>query len=404
MGFLSKRVGGNITPHYGNLFRSMGIDTDNIESSSELSEHVYFTCLKHLAETMSKMPWEKRITTESKGKEKLYDANLDKLLNLRPNPLYTASTFWATIELNRLHYGNGYAYTEYKDGQAKSLWVLPSNEVTVWRDTEGFIDGKLWYIWTNPLNGKSYKMSQDEVLHVKTSITFDGIVGLSVREILITQLQTSMYAEGFLKKLYQNNMFGGKVMLSHQGDLRGEAKARVIKELTSFSTQEAGKFIPVPLGITPTLLDIKLSDAQFFENNKYNALAIAAAFGIKPNIINNYEKSSYSNSETQQLDFYVNTLQPLFRSYSQEVSYKMLPEFAIDRGERLDINAKILFKMDSKTQAEVYSKYLNNYAMTPNEVREEIDMPNHKLGDMLIGNGNYKPIEQVGNEEGKKYE
>ena len=35
-------------------------------------------------------------------------------------------------------------------------------------------------------------------------------------------------------------------------------------------------------------LDIKLSDSQFFELKKYTALQIAAAFGVKPNQINDY--------------------------------------------------------------------------------------------------------------------
>lgn len=70
---------------------------------------------------------------------------------------------------------------------------------------------------------------------------------------------------------------------------------------------------------------MKLSDAEFFENSKLSALQLAAAFGIKPNIINDYSKSSYSNSETQQLDFYVNTLQPVLQHTEQEITYKLLP-------------------------------------------------------------------------------
>nr|WP_255492131.1 phage portal protein [Cetobacterium sp. 2A] len=141
---------------------------------------------------------------------------------------------------------------------------------------------------------------------------------------------------------------------------------------------------------------MKLADAQFFENNKVSALQLAAAFGIKPNIINDYTKSSYSNSETQQVDFYVNTLQPLFKAYEQEITYKLLSERDIDKGYRLEINEKILFKMDNKTQAEVYSKYLTNFAMTPNEVREDLNLPYIEGGDTLLGNGSTINLENIG--------
>ena len=154
----------------------------------------------------------------------------------------------------------------------------------------------------------------------------------------------------------------------------------------------------MPLGMQAQLLDMKLADAQFFENNKISALQLAAAFGIKPNIINDYTKSSYSNSETQQVDFYVNTLQPLFKGYEQEITHKILTEKEIEEGYRLEINEKILFKMDNKTQAEVYSKYLTNFAMTPNEVREDLNLPYVEGGDTLIGNGASINLENIGSQ------
>lgn len=72
-----------------------------------------------------------------------------------------------------------------------------------------------------------------------------------------------------------------------------------------------------------TPLDIKLTDSQFFELKKYTALQIAAAFGVKPNQINDYSKSSYANSELQQLSFYVDTELFVIKQYEEEINYKM---------------------------------------------------------------------------------
>ena len=55
-------------------------------------------------------------------------------------------------------------------------------------------------------------------------------------------------------------------------------------------------------------LNLKLTDAQFLELKKYTALQIAGAFGIKPNQLNDYEKSSYANSEAQQQAFLTDTM------------------------------------------------------------------------------------------------
>ncbi|MGB6128830.1 MAG: phage portal protein [Psychrilyobacter sp.] len=387
-------------PNVRTVLKTLGINPDSIDNSSDMSETIYYICLKHMAETMSKMPWEKRIRTKKKGKERDFDSSLDFILNVRPNPYYSASTFWAAIELNKLHYGNSYAYIETdRNGAVKHLWVLPSDQVEVWMDDKGIIgqQNAMWYIWTDPKTCKRYTFLMGEILHFKTMISFNALVGIPVKEYLKTQINTGKNSIGFLNKLYKNNMFGSKVIVHYTGELSKKAEASVATSLENFSkSQGSGKFIPMPMGMQAQLLDMKLADAQFFENNKVSALQLAAAFGIKPNVINNYDKSSYSNSESQQLDFYVNSLQPLFNNYHQELSYKLLGPEELKKGCRLEINEKILFKMDNTTQAEVYNKYLSMFAMTPNEVREELNLPYKDGGDILIGNGNAIGLEDVG--------
>lgn len=384
-------------------FGNMGLSTSDIENSSDYAEIIYFTCLKHLSETMGKMPWEKRQSTQKKGSEKIYDSKLDLLLNVRPNPYITASQFWATTELNKIHYGNAYIYieTDKKTGYPKALWQLPAREMEVWIDNAGILDSNnaIWYIWTDIRTSKRYSFAKEEILHFKSQFTFDGLVGIPIKNILKTQINTNKHAEGFLNKFYKSGMFGSKLAVYYTGTMNKSNELELVKNLESFTSKTTnGKFIPIPLGWQAQMLDMKLVDAQFFENNKISALQLASAFGIKPNVINDYSKSSYSNSETQQLDFYVNTLQPLFKSYEQEMTSKLLRRDEQLNGIRLCINEKVLFKMDSKTQSEVLTSYLTNFAMTVNEVREELDLPYIEGGDKLLGNGNAITLDKAGDQ------
>ena len=402
---IDKKKDGYSLKDIGDFLGLRGIDVENIEQSSDLSETIYFICLKHLSETMAKMPWEKRVLTEKKGKERVLDSKIDNLLNIRPNPYMTATTFWGTVELNKLHYGNSYIYIEAdKNGFPRYLWLLPSDQMEIWIDNRGILGSlnAIWYVWTDQRNGKKYTFEMDEIIHLKTHISFDGLSGAPIKDILKTQISSGKNSIGFLNKLYRNNMFGSKVLVQYTGELNKAAEEKLAKKIESFAkAQGSGKFIPMPFGMQAQLLDMKLADAQFFENNRTSALQLAAAFGIKPNVINDYTKSSYSNSETQQVDFYVNTLQPLFKAYEQELTYKLLTPRELGEGYRLEINEKMLFKMDNKTQAEVYSKYLTNFAMTPNEVREDLNLPNIKGGDTLLGNGSTINLENIGNQYNK---
>ncbi|MGL5650006.1 MAG: phage portal protein [Clostridium sp.] len=397
---IDRKKDGYSLKEIGEFLGLTGIDVENIEQSSDLSETIYFICLKHLSETMAKMPWEKRVLTEKKGKERVLDSKIDNLLNIRPNPYMTATTFWGTVELNKLHYGNSYIYIEAdKNGFPRYLWLLPSDQMEIWIDNRGILGSlnAVWYVWTDQRNGKKYTFEMDEIIHLKTHISFDGLSGAPIKDILKTQISSGKNSIGFLNKLYKNNMFGSKVLVQYTGELNKAAEEKLAKKIESFAkAQGSGKFIPMPFGMQAQLLDMKLADAQFFENNRTSALQLAAAFGIKPNVINDYTKSSYSNSETQQVDFYVNTLQPLFKAYEQELTYKLLTPRELGEGYRLEINEKMLFKMDNKTQAEVYSKYLTNFAMTPNEVREDLNLPYIEGGNTLLGNGSTINLENIG--------
>lgn len=366
----------------------------------DISETIYFICLKHLSESLGKMQWEKREITVKKGKEKKFDNELDILLNIRPNPYMSAITFWQTVELNRNHYGNSYVYIE-RDNKAKIkyLWQLPSDEVEIWIDNKGIfgMNNGVWYVWNDRRSGKRYSFFKDEILHFKSHMSWDGLSGIPVREILRTQLHTQKSALNFLKRIYSSATLGTKVVVHYTGELNDDKAKNLVDKISRFAkSKEAGTFIPLPLGFQAQLLDMKLADAQFFENNKSTALQVAAAFGIKPNVINDYTKSSYSNSETQQLDFYVNTLQPLFLVYEQELSYKLLNPKELEKGFRLVINENTLFKMDNQTKATVYSNYIQNFIMTPNEVREALNLPYMEGGDKLVGNGNAITLEMAG--------
>ena len=78
-----------------------------------VSEATYFTCLKMLSETLGKMPLKFYQETE-KGIQRAKSNKAHKLLKTRPNALMTPSTFWATVEQNRNHYGNAYVWIRRK--------------------------------------------------------------------------------------------------------------------------------------------------------------------------------------------------------------------------------------------------------------------------------------------------
>ena len=373
----------------------LGIDRDNVEAISEVT---YFTCLKVLSETLGKLSLKMYQDTD-KGIIKAKANDIYNLLKLRPNPYMTSSVFWTTVEKNRNHFGNAYVWCRWIGNKLCDLWIMQSDCVQVYIDNEGYfgLKNKIWYVYTDPQTGKQYTINSDNVLHFKSSHTSDGIIGKSVRDTLQDSIEGATKSQRFMNKLYKQGMTA-RAVLQYTGDLDKDAKRRLLKGIEEFATGEnnAGKIIPIPLGMQIQPLDIKLADAQFFELKKYNALQIAGAFGIKPNHLNDYSKSSYSNSEMQQLSFYVDTLQFILKQYEEEITYKLLSSQQINQGYFFKFNEGSILRADMKTQAECLTKYVNNGIYTPNEAREMLNLPSQDGGDLLIVNGNYMPITMAG--------
>lgn len=371
-----------------------------------MNEVTYFTCLKMMSETMAKMPW-KLFQRTDKGIVEPEMNDAARLMRVRPNPFMTPTTFWNTVEMNRCHFGNAYVYVRRKfkrqkyGGQLKivDMWIMPSNCVQVVVDDAGFFAGagKIWYVYNDAYTGQQYIFGTDDVLHFKTSHSLDGITGLPVQYILKSTVEGATAAQDFMTNLYENGLTA-KATLEYTGELNEEAKQKLIQAFEQYGagTKNTGRILPVPLGMKLTPLDIKLSDAQFIELRKYSALQIAGAFGIKPNQINDYEKSSYSNSEMQQLSFYVDTMLFVMKQYEEEVDFKLLSDDERDDGLYFKLNEKVLLRTDSKTQMEIFAQGVNNGVYKPNEARRKLDMTDEPGGNVLIVNGNYIPLKEVG--------
>ena len=366
-----------------------------------LSEATYFACLKVLSESVGKLPLKLLRHNEDGGVTTARGHPLYFVLHDRPNPYMTSTTFWSTMEQNRNHHGDAYAWIKGA-GKKTTLWILPSDEVEIWYD-----DGKIlsdipdiYYLYSH--GGKLYKFSSEEIIHLKTSSSFDGIKGIPVRQQLKTIISGNIKSQKMLNQMYKSG-FTAKAVVQYTADLTEENLKKFKSKIEDFAgsdldDEEVKNIIPIPVGTTLTPLNVKLADSQFIDIKKYSALQIASAFGIKPNQIGDYSKSSYANSEAQQLSFYVDTMLYILKQYEEELNYKLLSREEIDAGYYFKFNVAVILRADLKTQIETLSQAVSNFIYTPNEARALLDKPAKPGGDKLLGNGASIPVELAGSQ------
>ena len=378
------------------LLDFLGIDSNKEKA---ISEATYFACLKVLSESVGKLPLKLLRHRDNNGISTERGHPLYSILHDRPNPYMTATSFWSTVEQNRNHYGNAYCYIKGA-GSKLSLWILPSEEVEIWYDDKQILSSiaDIHYIYSH--GGKVYDFKSEEILHFKTSNTFDGIKGISVREQLKMTIEGNLKAQKMLNSMYKSG-FTAKAVVQYTSDLSDDNLKKFKNKIERFAgidldDKDTNMIIPLPVGTTLTPLNIKLTDNQFIEVKKYSSIQIASAFGIKPNQIGDYEKSSYASAEAQQLSFYVETLLYIIKQYEEELNYKLLSKEELLNGYYFKFNVAVILRADSEKQVQTLTQGISNFLYTPNEARALLDMEAKPGGDKLIGNGATISVDLVG--------
>lgn len=371
-------------------------------SGEALSEATYFACIKVLSESIGKLPLRLMQSTPNSGVTPLRSHRYYRMLNERPNRFMSASVFWTYMEYCRNHYGNAYALIDTHDPEHPQLWPMDPRNMKVWYDNARLLRDvpDVYYVYSDGKGVTTY--GSEEILHFKTHQTVDGLVGVSVCEQLANTIQGNIKAQKMVNKMYDSGMTA-KAVLQYTGSLKDASVDQLTKGIEAYAKGEmkakgVENIIPMPLGMTLTPLNLNLADSQFLEVKQYSALQIAAAFGVKPNQVGDYTKNSYASAEAQQLSFLVDTLLFNIKQYEEELSWKLLTDAEEAAGLSAKFNTSVLLRADQETKISTLSTAVSSFLMTPNEAREQLDLPHKEGGDQLLGNGAAIPVQYAGSQ------
>ncbi|WP_313991519.1 phage portal protein [uncultured Selenomonas sp.] len=362
---------------------------------ADLSEITYFTCLKTLGESIGKMP----VYLMDSDKNRIVEHETTRVLGIQPNSIMTPLQFFTTLEYHRNHYGNAYVMIERDRVRAtlKNLHILNPQCVQVWvNNTDSYMERRYFYRYTDSRTGKEYWIAPDDMIHLRAWITDDtGLVGKSVRQILAENMAGNKATQRFLNDLYRKGLTANAVV-KYVGDLKKPAQDEMLRRIDAQARDNSRRLITLPVGADIQTLDLKLTDSQFYELKRYSALQVAAAFGVNPDHLNDYTKSSYNNSAMQNLQFYVNTLLYNVSLYEQEMNRKLLTEREQKEGKGFKFNVWVILRGDPSQQADILQKMVQSAIYSPNEARAKLDSPPCDGGDVHMVNGSYVRLEDIG--------
>lgn len=240
------------------------------------------------------------------------------LLRYEPNEEMDAVTFWRTLMLHVLLWGNGYAYID-RDGAGRPIELLP---LLPDRTEPLRIEGRLWY--TTRVGHEVRPLRADQVLHIK-GLGFDGLKGYSVVSYAKNCFGLGLAAEKFANKFYKNGarMSG---LLTHPGRLTQSAAQNLQEsfERDTAGLEKAHKVKVLEEGMKFQQLTIAPNEAQFIETRGYQVREVANWFGLPPHKLGDSSRTSYNSLEQENQAYLDQSLDPWNVTIEMECRRKLL--------------------------------------------------------------------------------
>ena len=339
------------------------------------------------AKTMAVMPVQYRkkdfgggnFTEDLRGLGK----RINYLLQQEPNPIMTASSMWEQVTINRIMWGNGFVYIERDEmGFPLHLWLVDFGSYDIANGTYnvGYLSD-IGYV-------EKVNVPREDVLHFPNTFRyqngFGGIPTLqyAAETLSIIKTQKNQTLETAAKGGRVKGFIAEEKPTNGQGTLafgmfNKGATDDYAKEInTKVYTQDI-----VALRGLEKFQNISMTsaDMQLLEQMNLGLDDVARFWAVPRPLLMLDTNSHYNDYQNATMEFHTRTILPDKSDMEREIFRKLIG--FKDYGYRdIHICEKPLLAMDPERQAKVDQLLLQNGTKTPNEIRQEHDMP-------AVGNG-----------------
>jgi len=302
-----------------------------------------------------------------------------ELLGVQPNEWQTAKDFWTMMVGHLLLRATAYAEIVYQPGGTYIDQLIPRHPDRV--KPLRLKTGRLVFAITRP-DGTVDVRTQDEMF-VLREMSFDGITGAAATTYGAQALGTAIAAEQFAGNFFRQGASASKAIV-HKGGELGEGEKKELHESIArymAGAQNAGGFLVIEDDIEIQDLAFDPQKAQLLDTRERGIKEVARLWKFPAHKLEAEQQTqAYAAREQANLEYVMTCLRPIIVGIEQSITRDLI----IQRDRYLaKFSIKDLFRGDMKTLADYYKNAIRNRWMTPNEVREELDLNPIDGGDEL---------------------
>lgn len=363
------------------------INVNSTDTAMKLS--AAYRCTAILSGTIASLPLQykrkKNGVFVPDEKETLY-----RLPTRRPNNRMGSFEFIRNMVILMVNRGNAYIFIRRTFGEPTALILLSPGSTTYDKYTDTYTVCDI----INHINGV---FESNDIIHLRHNSQDGGYTGVSVIESASRVMSVAASADNQTLKTFQN---GGKIKGIISG-IKGESKG--LNALSDNQTSDVAERVESELSsgrdivsvsgdMSFSQLSFTPADTQLIENKKLTVLDICRFYGVHPDKVFAGQPTNYKASETGQVSYLTDTLQPYLRQIESEFETKLIYD-AVAFDYKIGFDLSVLYQTDLMTQVTYWKTLLEIGGITSNEIRSHLGKAPISGGDIMFITCNVAPAD-----------
>lgn len=340
-------------------------------SGDAYESDIYRAAVDAIARNAAKLKPTHVVTME--GQRKDGDTQLNRILQVRPNPYMTAYDMIYKLVTHYYLYNNAFAYLQKDDrGNLTGIYPLRPLNMEYLTDPTGELYCKFYF-----MGGKEFTLSYGEVFTIRRFFNSNDLLGDTNTAIIPTLDLAHTQSEGLESSIKANATIRGILkynqVLSPE-KLKQEKEAFINDYLTASNNGGIAaidcKYEYIPLKNEPYIIDDK--QLQAVKQKIYDYL------GTSINIVN----STYNEDEWAA--FYESVIEPLAVQFSLELTDKLFTPREQAFGNSILLEANRLQFASNTTKTNILKELMPLGLFTVNQALEILNLPAVENGDRRV--------------------
>ena len=385
MGFTSdfKRVDGGVSYSvpYFTLDGSEATQRLSIEKTGALFSTAYLAAEQAKARALGSLPCHV-YRDGDRGREKVGDHPLQRLVAGRWNPVMTAQTGRQWLSVRRDTCGVADVRVEWKRGIPVALYPIES-AVAVGFDPTASVSPVRYDV----LDGDRFTPKgiylEHEILRFPTCISTDGgVTGRSLADLAAEDIGLSIDLTRFYRNIISKGFNPGGY-LQHERTLKQEEVEELARKNAALSgAGHAGELRIFDGGLQYHAISASMAEADIVKQQEFILQSVARAVYVQPNKVMDFSRATYSNIEAAGIAFVTDTMTNEVTAI--EAEFGKLFEFMGEHGTYIKFDMRGLQRGDFKSQMEGFRTGVYGGFYTQAEIREWLELPYIEGTDELL--------------------